>query len=171
MQRKTLKDPAFEPYTSRYRRVLMAFFLRRVASRAEAEDLTHDALVRLAMAAPLTIDNPNAYVFQVAANLLRDRKRRDRVRNNYLASLCEPERGHIEARDPLRAAASTELLHAVRAALQELPSRTRNIFLSYRLKRVTKREIAEFYRISSSAVDKHLMRAMAHIVHRTEDRR
>lgn len=168
MQSRTLDKPEFEPYTSRYRQVLMAFFLRRVAGRAEAEDLTHDALIRLAGAAPCAMDNPNAYVFQVAANLLRDRKRRERVRDGYLAALWESERERVESRDPSRVVASRELLGTLQVALGELPVRTRNIFLSYRLERVGKPEIAALYRISVSAVDKHLMRAMAHIIHRTE---
>jgi RNA polymerase sigma-70 factor (ECF subfamily) len=168
MQASTSKKPDFGLYASSYRHVLMAFFLRRVADRAEAEDLTHDALIRLASAAPRAIDNPNAYVFQVAANLLRDRKRRKRVRDGYLAAIWESERERVESRDPSRVAASCELMRSLQAALEELPARSRNIFLSYRLERVGKPEIAALYGISISAVDKHLMRAMAHVIRRTE---
>lgn len=169
MRSQTLDKPGFEPYASRYRQVLMAFFLRRVVDRAEAEDLTHDALLRLAGVAPHTLGNENAYVFQVAANLLRDRKRREHVRGDYLAALWEIESGKVESRDPLRVTLSRELLDALQAALRELPPRTRNIFLMYRLERIGKPEIAALYRISGSAVDKHLMRALAHVIRRTAD--
>lgn len=168
MQSRMLDKPQFESYVSRYRPVLMAFFMRRVANRVEAEDLTHDALIRLANAAPRTVDNPNAYVFQVAANLLCDRRRKARVRHGYLAALRETERERVDSLDPMRVALSRESLEVLRAALQELPTRTRNILLSYRLERVGKREIAASYGISTSAVDKHLMRAMAHIIRRTK---
>ncbi len=144
----------------------MAFFLRRVADHAEAEDLTQDALIRLARVAPDSVDNPDAYVFQVAANLLRDRKRRDRVRADYLASVWEAERAKVEQRDPSRVAEAGQSLATLQSALYELPSRTCAIFLLYRLGRIGKREIASAYGISRSAVDKHLMRALAHIVRR-----
>lgn len=159
----------WEPYASRYRQVLMAFFLRRVANRAEAEDLTQDALIRLAGANTPSVQHPDAYVFQVAANLLRDRQRRNRVRGEYLFALKGTEQGRVEARDPSRVAAARESLASLQLALRELPDRTRNIFLLYRLEQVGKPEIAASFGISCSAVDKHLMRALAHLVRRAKD--
>lgn len=57
----------WEPYASRYRQALMPFCPRRVANQAEAEELTQDALIRLAGAHAPSVDHPDAYVFQVAA--------------------------------------------------------------------------------------------------------
>jgi RNA polymerase sigma-70 factor (ECF subfamily) len=159
----------WEPYASRYRQVLMAFFLRRVANQAEAEDLTQDALIRLASANTPSVQHPDAYVFQVAANLLRDRQRRNRVRSEYLFALWGTEQGRVEARDPSRVAEARESLASLQSAICELPDRTRNIFLLYRLEHVGKPEIAASFGISCSAVDKHLMRAVAHLVRRARD--
>jgi len=60
----------------RFRAPLLAYFLRRVQDRAEAEDLTQEAFARLVRHA----DKPQgpgaqAYVFTIAANLLTDRAR------------------------------------------------------------------------------------------------
>ena len=72
--------------SQRFRPALMAFFLRRIRNHAEAEDLTQDVLARLASHAS-TIDpaRPDAYVFQTAANLLRDRWRRAKIRAQHEA--------------------------------------------------------------------------------------
>lgn len=163
------EHPQWEPYASRYRQVLMAFFLRRVSNHAEAEDLTQDALIRLAGANTASVEHPDAYVFQVAANLLRDRQRRNRVRNEYLIALWRTEQGRVEARDPSRVAEARESLASLQSALRELQARTRNVFLLYRLEHMGKPEIAASFGISCSAVDKHLMRALAHLVRRTMD--
>src|SRR3546814_5477080 len=70
----------------------MAFFLRRVQSYAEAEDLTQEVFARL-LVGKGTTDQPDVYVFRVAQNLLVDRVRKLMVRQRYReAALTEPER-------------------------------------------------------------------------------
>lgn len=169
MQARPQDETDFGRFSVRYGPVLLAFFLRRVANRAEAEDLVQDALIRLAGSAERAVRNPNAYVFQVAANLLRDRQRRQRVRADYLAVASLDAQGSVESRDPARAFEAQATLTVVQAALGELPERTRTIFILYRMEQFDKRDIASIYRISRSAIDKHLMKAMAHIMRRTVD--
>jgi DNA-directed RNA polymerase specialized sigma24 family protein len=61
----------------RMRPALMAFFVRRLSDPVQAEDLIQDLFIRMAtMRGPAT-DNPEGYIFQAAANLLRDQYRRD----------------------------------------------------------------------------------------------
>src|SRR3546814_19101281 len=65
-----------EQLYAEFREPLLGFFLRRVHNRAEAEDLTQDVFVRLIRAGRSDrIENPNAFVFKLATNLLRDRGR------------------------------------------------------------------------------------------------
>jgi len=59
--------------TRKFRPALIAFFSRRAASHAEAEDLTHEVFVRLAQTRVESIDSTEAFVFRIATNLLRDR--------------------------------------------------------------------------------------------------
>ena len=59
----------------RFRRPLMGYFLNRVGDRAEAEDLTQQTFLRLLGGDRSHVANPAAFVFRVAANLLKDRAR------------------------------------------------------------------------------------------------
>lgn len=147
--------------TRRFRPVLMAFLLRRVRSHADAEDMTQEAFARLASQGRLEMRSPEGYLFQVAANLLRDRSRRLAVRNAYRIDAAQRDERGIDPLDPLRITGDRETLALLCAAVAELPERTRNIFLLYRLENVDRRVLADGYGISLSTVDRELARAMA----------
>ena len=147
----------------RFRPALMAFFLRRISNHAEAEDLTQEVFARLVHLTPGELNQADAYIFQIAANLLRDRGRREKVREAYCFGVLASEGLGVEPIDPDRVLAGRQSLGQVAAALREVPERTRSIFILSRIEQMRKRDIAETYGISTSAVDKHLMKAMAHL--------
>lgn len=150
----------------RFRPALMAFFLRRLRNHAEAEDLTQDVFLRLANAAPEDMQSADAYIFQVAANLLRDRSRREKVRADYRQRLWGGREAEVDPLDPLRFATDRESLRVLAEALKELPEKTRSIFVLYRLENVDKRAICEAYGLAMSSIDRHLARALEHLVGR-----
>jgi len=150
-----------------YRPALIAFFLRRVHSHSEAEDLTQEVFIRIAGSSRSAMRQPDAYIFQVAANLLRDRARREQIRSEHAAGARLVEGAGIEILDPFRVAAGREALGRLVSALDELPERTRRIFLLFRFEQIDQRTIAESFGISLSAVEKHIYRAMAHLIERT----
>jgi RNA polymerase sigma factor (sigma-70 family) len=170
--------PAVEPDLSglnrRYRPALMAFFMRRAASHSDAEDMTQELFAKLATAqsgprGASPMDNADAYIFQMAANLLRDRGRREKVRANYRASVhagIGAGGGDLEALDPARVLLARESLGEVSDALRELPDRTRAIFLLFRLEGMKQSELAALYGVSVSAVQKHIFKAMTHLTRR-----
>ena len=143
----------------------MAFFMRRAASHSDAEDMTQELFAKLVTPQAGAMDNADAYIFQMAANLLRDRGRREKVRANYRASL---DTGSIdlEPLDPARVLLGRESLGEVSDALRELPERTRALFLLFRLEGMKQSELAALYGISISAVQKHIFKAMAHLTRR-----
>ncbi len=146
----------------------MAFFMRRAASHSDAEDMTQELFAKLAttQASP---DNADAYIFQMAANLLRDRGRRERVRANYRASVhagIVAGGGDLEPLDPARVLLGRESLGEAADALRELPDRTRAIFLLFRLEGMKQSELAVLYGVSVSAVQKHILKAMTHLTRR-----
>ena len=156
-------EDEFEQLNRRFRPALMAFFLRRIGNHAEAEDLTQEVFARLMAMGADQMREADAYVFQMAANLLRDRSRREKVREAYRFGVLAGEGVGVEPIDPERVLAGRQSLGQIAAALREAPERTRSIFLLYRIEQMKKRDIAETYGISTSAVDKHLMKAMAHL--------
>lgn len=144
----------------------MAFFLRRLGNHAEAEDLTQEVFVRLAAMDARQMESADAYIFRMAVNLLRDRGRREKVRFNHLTEALTAEDVGVDLLDPLRVVASRESLVDLATALRELPERTRDIFILYRLEQVDKRDIVQAFGISLSTLERHLTRAMAHLTRR-----
>src|SRR5579863_5850468 len=64
--------------SERFAAPLLSYFMRRVGDRMQAEDLVQDVLLRVIRVRESgTIENPESYVFKVAANLLKDLRRRE----------------------------------------------------------------------------------------------
>jgi RNA polymerase sigma factor (sigma-70 family) len=155
---------AADGMNQRFRPALMVFFLRRIGNHAEAEDLTQEVLLRIAQrGAAIDASRPDAYVFQIAANLLRDRGRRQQVRNAYNMGLGATEAIGVEDRDPDRVLVAKESLAEVVSALKQLPQRTRTIFVLFRLENMKQREIADMLGISVRTVEQHVVRASVHL--------
>jgi RNA polymerase sigma-70 factor (ECF subfamily) len=149
---------------ARFRPALMAFFLRRIGNHAEAEDLTQDVLVRVTkQGSAIDASRPDAYVFQIAANLLRDRGRRHAVRSSYLQSVEAAAAADVEERDPHRVLQARQSLASVIRAVRELPERTRTIFILFRLEGMKQREIADHLNLSVRTVELHVIRASVHL--------
>jgi RNA polymerase sigma-70 factor (ECF subfamily) len=149
-----------EALNRRMRSALLAFFARRVGSASEAEDLTQEVFIRLARSDGADIDCPDAYVFQIAANLLRDRARREKVRADYREAKRLEDYIDIDPLDPFRFAAGRQDLSHMARALAELPEKTRRIFTLYRIEAIDKRAIAESFGLSVRMVELHVQRAM-----------
>ncbi|WP_227698767.1 RNA polymerase sigma factor [Sphingomonas hengshuiensis] len=124
----------------RWRPALMAFFLRRVRDHNEAEDLTQEVFLRL-LNVGAHAQSPDAYVFQVAANLVTDRARRVRVRAEYREAASRQDDRHVEPIDPHRILAARAQLAAMTRALESLPERTRTIFTLYRIENMSQQMI------------------------------
>lgn len=149
----------------RWRPALLSYFLRRVRDHAEAEDLTQELLAKLLKHQGDNFVAPEAYIFQMASNLLADRARRIRVRAQYREMVGRADDSGIDPLDPFRVAAGRAELSALAEAIAGLPERTRHIFILYRLENLGQDKIAENFGISVSAVKKHVARAMAAIMH------
>lgn len=169
--------PPPEQISHAYRRPLMTYFLRHTGDHAEAEDLTQEALLRASRArSGEPIETPDGFVFTIASNLLRDRARKRFTRQaNRHVSLYVQEGGETAA-EPLQLASEDlpadrvligkEKLQKALEALTELPDRTREIFILFRVERLRQGEIAARLGISVSAVEKHVVRAVAHLARR-----
>lgn len=153
----------------RWRPALMSFFLRRVRNHAEAEDLTQEVFARLLTSGERPASSPDAYIFQVAVNLLRDGARRNKVRAEYLRAAGALDEQDIELLDPSRVVGTRDALAACIAGLEALPERTRSIFILYRIENLDLETIAGSFGISKSAVKKHVMKAMAMLMARVRE--
>ncbi|WP_224199714.1 MULTISPECIES: RNA polymerase sigma factor [Pacificimonas] len=150
----------------KWRPALMSYFLRRVRDHNEAEDLTQEVFVRLLARHDEVESSSDAYVFQVASNLLRDRARRAKVRADYRQAIGSAEGLGVEPLDPHRVAAGRDALKQLVAGLETLPERTRTIFVLYRIENMGLDVIADSFGISKSAVKKHVHKAMTVLMRR-----
>ncbi|MET0307215.1 MAG: sigma-70 family RNA polymerase sigma factor [Sphingomonas sp.] len=148
-----------EQLNRRWRPALMAFFLRRVRNPSEAEDLTQEVFVRMLKSAETA--PPDVYVFQIAQNLLVDRARKNGVRERYRKGVAVEADRDFDVLDPHRLAEGREQLSAFVQALEELPERTRAIFILFRVENMSQEAIGATYGISASAVKQHVAKAMA----------
>jgi RNA polymerase sigma factor (sigma-70 family) len=162
-------EDAMAMLSRRFRPALMAFFVRRIRNPIEAEDLTQDVLAKLIELPEEQMRHPEAYIFRTAANLLNDRYRRLQVREAYRADVIRQAEEPADYIDPLRLLEARERLGLVGRALSGLSQRSREVLLLVRVERMPKRDIANTFGISISAVDKHLIRALAHITRCLED--
>jgi RNA polymerase sigma-70 factor (ECF subfamily) len=152
---------------------LMRFFMRRARDRTEAEDLTQEAFARLlATAERDSVEDPEAFVFQIALNLLRDRGRRAQRRGDAQVALVDPHRvsevtqEFVEDCTPERVLQGRDDIDCVMKALGELNERTRDIYLLFRLENMKQAQIAELFGIGRSTVEKEVMRATLHLTTR-----
>ncbi len=149
-----------EALNRRMRSALTSFFARRVGNACEAEDLTQEVFIRLARSAGDQIIAPDAYVFQIAANLLRDRARREKVRADYREAKRLEDYVDLDPLDPFRIAAGRQGLNVMARELAELPEKTRRIFTLYRIESIDKHVIAATFGLSVRMVEMHVQRAM-----------
>jgi RNA polymerase sigma-70 factor (ECF subfamily) len=167
-QREFLED-----LDARFRAPLMAFFLRRLGNRSDAEDFTQQTFERLARSETFDPDGRVAgYIFRIAANLLRDRKKEAGYRkflpfSSFDPALIERISEEIsEDREPERVLLGRESLLEVLKCLNELGERTRNVFVLYRLEGMKQKDIAELLGMGLSTVEKDVMLAMNLLVAR-----
>jgi RNA polymerase sigma factor (sigma-70 family) len=158
------RSPEVDVEVRRWRPALISFFLKRVRDRAEAEDLTQETFARLFGGDARQSGLHAGYIFQVAANLLRDRARYGRVRTDQADTVRELYGQSVDFLDPERIAAAKSVMSQLLRSLGDLPVRTRSIFILYRVENIEKKVIAESFGISPSAVEKHVARAMSHLM-------
>jgi RNA polymerase sigma-70 factor (ECF subfamily) len=145
----------------RFRPALLSYFRRRVRDHSEAEDLAQEVLIRLVRHSEVSPESAHAYVFQTAANLLRDRARRQKVRTAYAASIVELPDREVDMLDPHRHAEGRFELRALEQHIAALPERMRSVLLLYRFEGVSKQMIADSLGVSLSTIEKDIALAMS----------
>jgi RNA polymerase sigma factor (sigma-70 family) len=147
---------------ARFAAPLHRFFRGYRLSLADVEDLTQDVFVRLAgPSAQAELREPDAFVFTLARNLVRDRARRLHTRAasmsvdmDDISDLC------CQRPTPEKALELSQSLQRVEDILNHLKPSTREAFEMHRVHGNSYAEIALHMKISVSMVEKHIMAAM-----------
>jgi RNA polymerase sigma-70 factor (ECF subfamily) len=148
---------------------LLAWIRRRVPDPAEAEDLLQESFLRISQRDQGTdVTHLEGYLYRTAESVLADRRRRRRVRHADAHVALEPDRHRTDDADALRTLIAKERLRKVAAALQTLPDRTRAIFVLRRIEGLRYAEIAVRLNMPVRTVEKHMARAVEHLLQNVE---
>ncbi|GAB2879505.1 RNA polymerase sigma factor [Microbulbifer echini] len=160
--RKTLLERLF----AEHGQALVRFVARIVKSPDDAEDIAQHAYLRLQkLSDEKELDNPRAYLYQIANNLAVDQLRRGKLHVEYLNQQTsiegETQRDdHADHQSPERVLAARQQLQSIYEAMDKLPLKCRQAFLLHRTRGLSYSEIAHEMNISVSSVEKYILQAL-----------
>jgi len=147
---------------------LIGAWARRAQNRQDAEDATHDAVLRYLESDCAAVEDPAAYLRRSVSNravsLHRAQAVRQTVALHELAEDLHPATESAEERWRAQRLAQDML-----AALAELPADCQETFKLRRLEGLSNGEIALRLGVSRNMVERHMMRAMRHLQDRLQD--
>jgi RNA polymerase sigma factor (sigma-70 family) len=149
---------------ARHRSALHAFFFRHLRTKADAADLAQEVYLRmLRVKDPHTIRNPEAYLFAVAGNLLKENAVADRRQATSV------DVGEADALQMLGALSdfgapldSRQRVDRLRIVLKQLPPKCLAVVVLRYRDELGYQEIAERLEVSTHMVKKYLAQALVH---------
>ena len=145
---------------------MLKFLTARFKDREDAADVAQEAWLRLhRLEHPEALENPKAFLFQTASNLAIDRIRRQRLEQRFADAEATI---HGESASPERVAAANETVERLQALLAELPDNCRHAFVMHRGRDMSYPDIARALGVSTSMVEKYIIRALKHFRTRLE---
>ena len=145
-----------------YYRELVCFLNAKLGNRQVAEDVVHDAYVRvLERASDTPIEQPRAFLYRTALNLVIDGHRRSNLRKAEPLEVLDGEERFFSP-SPQVLMDHDQRLDMIQKALAELPAACRECFLLRKIEGLSHPEIAERLGVSRSVVEKHIVNAMKH---------
>jgi RNA polymerase sigma factor (sigma-70 family) len=146
---------------ARFSLPLKRFFRSYRLNTADVEDLIQDVFVRLAgPAGEADLLKPEAFVFTLARNLVRDRARRLHTKAQAKSIAIDEIALSCERPGPDQSLELAQLVQQVEQALGSLRPNARRVFLLHRLHGISYAQIATHMKISISMVEKHIMSAI-----------
>ena len=155
-------DDSIVALYARLRGPLRRLFASYRLNAIETEDLTQEVFLRMVgPAAPRTLHKPDAYVFTLARNLVKDRARRLCTRAAASAISLDDVDIPSQLPGPEEAFECEERLEEAASVLESLRAETRLAFLLHRLHGASYASIAARLGVSISMVEKHIMGAIS----------
>jgi RNA polymerase sigma-70 factor (ECF subfamily) len=143
-------------------RELMGFLSARLGNRQVAEDVVHDAYVRvLERTGDAPIEQPRAFLYRTALNLVIDDHRRNALRQCEPLEVLDSEERYFTP-SPHNVLDHGQRLEMLERALAELPRLCRESFMLRKIDGLSHSQIAGKLGISRALVEKHIVNAMKH---------
>jgi RNA polymerase sigma-70 factor (ECF subfamily) len=142
---------------------LLKYLTSRFRDREDAAEIAQEAWLRMyRLEHPEDLANPRAFLFQMASNLGVDRVRHSAIANRFHQTEQATSRDGAHPSAEF-AAAAQESLALISDALRELPEKCRQAFILHRGRDLSYPEIAAELGVSTSMVEKHIIRALRHL--------
>lgn len=156
-------DPLEQAYGDN-RTLLVRYLASKLDNHHSAEDLVQEIFLALPhVRRDPPIRNPKSFLFRMANNLAINFNVQEARRAALRAEHADILWSAVEEITPERHLLGDQALFAINRAIADLPARTREILAWRRLDGVPNVEIARRLGISTTAVEKHLRKAMAHL--------
>ena len=171
--RRSKPDPLAQETCHGFYADILHFLRKRTDNASDAADMTQDVFTQwLGYRDKARVEQPRAFLFQVARNLLRDHWRRQKVRHTVLDEQAEsaPETQASEAlaSDPMASAQRLQRLEHLKIVLAELSPRRREALMLHRFEGLSQAQISERMGISISMVEKHIAAALLYLKQRLD---
>ncbi len=144
---------------------LHRFVSHTLHDKQDVDDVIQETYLKVAELAQdkiATINDPRSYIYQIAHNLALMHLRKQ----NKLCSI-ESEVNYVEEASPQSAPdtifESRQKAALLKAAIEAMPTKRRQIFLFYRLGNLSIEEVARELDMTVDAVEKNIVRALSHI--------
>ena len=157
-----MADCRFEDVFKEHHKELEQFLRRQVNDPDMAADLVQDTFIRFKplYEKPPGIQKVRAYLFRIARNLVIDHFRREQIRCTDSVPEDILDEIPTEVAGPEVRAASQQRLENIRAAVDQLPPRCRDVFIMSRVQGMTLAEIGSALNISPKTVFSHFTKAL-----------
>lgn len=165
-----MKVSLLEHYLAQ-RQALQRFLIARLRDAQIAEDILQEIYLKLertTVEAP--IENPTAFLYRVANNLVLDYRKaaaRRRVRDHNWSDSqvtlvgTEPVQ---DMPDADRALDARRKLARLTAGIKELPPKCQAVFKTCKIQGMTYKEAAAHHGVSVGTVEKHVSKALKHLL-------
>ncbi len=140
---------------------LRRFFQRRFRNREEAADATQETFLRLLSVSPLaSIENPQAYLFQVARSVAYGAAARLAAERGLFDRDADGANVAADAPSAERVVDARQRLLILAKAIEALPPRCQQVFILSRIEGMANCDIAQKLGISRNMVEKHIIKAL-----------
>lgn len=150
---------------------ILHFLRKRTDNVSDAADMTQDVFAQwLGYRDRANVEQPRAFLFQVARNLLRDHWRKQKVRQTAQCEQVDKDAEAVteEQNEPMAAALRLQRLEQLKEVLAELSPRRREALMLHRFEGLSQAQIAARMGISISMVEKHIAFALLHCKRRLQ---
>lgn len=142
---------------------MLKFLVSRFRDTEDAAEIAQETWLRIhRLDNPEALKNPRAFLFQTASNIAIDRSRHAAVAKKYLEQSISlnyrEDRPTVE-----NGVAAAEALQLIKISLGSLPHKCRDAFLLHRGRDMSYPEIAVQLGVSTSMVEKYIIRALKHL--------